>query len=76
MQKTQNTLIIKVNKKLEIYISNFIDSYDNFEQLSDLPLLELRLLYNPIALKRFYYKQIYDLIPSLYTLDDHDRDGL
>lgn len=34
------------------------------------------MLFNPVSNLPQYYKQIYRLLPKLYSLDDFDRDGL
>lgn len=66
----------KSNKFKILLKSNHIVDHTNLEQIAELPLLELRLLYNRIASLPQYYRKVYEILPNLMTLDDYDRDGL
>ena len=66
------SIIFKIIKKK----SNHIVDHTHLEQIAELPLLELRLLYNRIASLPQYYRKVYEILPNLMTLDDYDRDGL
>ncbi|KAM3146669.1 hypothetical protein pb186bvf_001199 [Paramecium bursaria] len=80
----QNTLTNNVFKELKVFKQlkilslqdNHIVDHTHLEQIAELPLLELRLLYNRIASLPQYYRKVYEILPNLMTLDDYDRDGL
>jgi hypothetical protein len=55
--------------------NNLIDNLDNLKCLANYNIKKLNLQGNPVANTDNYREQLFDLVPSLTSIDGKDRDG-